>query len=96
MASAVAQLLGTETTNARYKAVPGDVGGAVGVLVGEYERFGDANARWAASAERLPTVAAILDTARESHRAWLEHCFGAPAADRGESPTTGQRPPRSD
>ncbi len=77
VASAVADLLGTETTDARYEAVPGDVGGAVRILVGEYERFGDANARWAASAERLPNLAAILDKARESHRAWLERCFGA-------------------
>ena len=77
VASAVADLLGTETTDARYEAVPGNIGGALRVLVGEYERFGDANVRWAASAERLPNVAAILDKARESHRAWLEHCFEA-------------------
>ncbi len=41
--------------SARYDAEPGDVGGAVRALVGDYERIGDANFRWAAS-ERLDVL----------------------------------------
>jgi len=76
VALAVAELLTSETTDARYRAVPGDVNDAVAVVVGEYERFGDANFRWAAASERLGSLATILDGARASHQAWLEHCFG--------------------
>ena len=77
VALAVADRAGSETVDARYRAEPGDVAGAVRALVGEYERFGDANVRWAASAERLGSLAAILDTARASHQVWLRHMFGA-------------------
>ena len=77
VALAVADELGAETHRARSAARPGDVDGAVGALVGEYERFGDANARWAATAERLGSVAAALDVGRTSHRTWLVEMFGA-------------------
>jgi AcrR family transcriptional regulator len=65
-----------ETGDARSRAVPGDVPGAVRVLVGEYERIGDTNARWAAASERLGGIARVLDDARAGHQAWLEHIFG--------------------
>ncbi|MCU1345206.1 MAG: hypothetical protein JWL70_1472, partial [Acidimicrobiia bacterium] len=51
VARAVATQLGEETTGARALAHPGDAPGAVKVLVGEYERIGDANVRWAATSE---------------------------------------------
>ena len=57
VALAVAELISAETTDIRNRATPGDVAGAVHLLVGEYERFGDANVRWAATAERLGVVA---------------------------------------
>ncbi len=83
---AVAELLETETLSARYDAEPGDVAGAVRALVGDYERIGDANFRWAAS-ERLKNLSELLDEARRSHQAWLVAMFGgrlpsAPAARR--------------
>ncbi len=77
VALAVAELLTTETTDERDRAAPGDVAGAIRILVGEYERFGDANARWAAASDRLGSLAAALEAARASHQAWLERCFGA-------------------
>ena len=42
VAAAAAELLAQQTGEARAKARPGDVKGAIGVLVGEYERIGDA------------------------------------------------------
>ena len=79
---AVAELLRDEVTLARHAAAPGDVTGALHALVGDYEQMGDANVRWVASSERVPTLAALLDEARRSHQQWLETMFGAslPAA----------------
>ena len=78
---AVAEILREDTTSARYAAAPGDVAGAVKALVGDYERMGDANFRWAASSERLG-LDAVLDEARASHQQWIVTMFGArlPAA----------------
>ena len=50
---AVAEDFSNDTLTARYQAEPGDVRGAVKVLVGDYERYGDANVRWAMTSERL-------------------------------------------
>ena len=41
----------------------GDASSVVRVLVGEYERFGDANFRWAAATERLGSLAPLIDDA---------------------------------
>lgn len=87
VAAAAAELLAQQTGEARAKARPGDVKGAIGVLVGEYERIGDANVRWAMSSERLGSLAPLLDKARAGHQAWLERVFSdslptAPAARR--------------
>ena len=80
----VAELLEDRDAVGRYDAEPGDVAGAVRALVGDYERIGDANFRWAAS-ERLDDLAELLDEARRSHQEWLVAMFGdrlptAPAA----------------
>ncbi len=55
----VAELMRAERLTVRH-AEAGDVAGAVRALVGDYERMGDANFRWAAS-ERLQVLAEILD-----------------------------------
>lgn len=73
---AVADAFSADTLSARYQAKPGDVAGAVKVLVGEYERFGDANVRWAMTADRLGQLAVLMDGAREGHQAWLQEIFG--------------------
>jgi AcrR family transcriptional regulator len=75
VAAAAADLLSRETAAARAQAQPGDVSGAISILVGEYERFGDAGARWAVAAERLGALASLLDEARAGHQAWLEQIF---------------------
>lgn len=64
----------TQTVAARSTAAPGDVAGAVRALVGEYERMGDANHRWAN--EGLPELDPMLDEARAGHQAWLVETFG--------------------
>jgi AcrR family transcriptional regulator len=77
VALAAVEIAERETIDRRADAVPGDVEGAVAVLVGEYERFGDSNARWAASADRLGSLASTLDAARASHQAWIRRIFAA-------------------
>jgi AcrR family transcriptional regulator len=72
----VVEVLKQETVSARNDAVPGDVTGAVRALVGEYERMGDANFRWAASSDRLGDLASLLDDARATHQAWIVTMFG--------------------
>jgi AcrR family transcriptional regulator len=77
VAAAAAEVLGRETEAVRDKATPGDTRGAIAILVGEYERIGDANARWAMSSERLGSLAPLLDAARAGHQAWLQRMFSA-------------------
>jgi AcrR family transcriptional regulator len=73
--AAAAEVLSRETEAVRERARPGDYAGAVAILVGEYERFGDAATRWAATSERLGSLATLLDVARAKHQAWLERIF---------------------
>lgn len=75
VAAAAAEVLSRETAAARETATPGDYTGAVAILVAQYERFGDANARWAISSERLGSLAPLLDNARAAHQGWLERIF---------------------
>jgi AcrR family transcriptional regulator len=75
VAAAAAEMLSLQTQAARDKAVPNDPVGAIAILVGEYERFGDAGARWAMASERLGSLAPMLDRARAGHQAWLERIF---------------------
>jgi AcrR family transcriptional regulator len=77
VAAAAAELLARETAERRQAAVPGDLPGAMAILIDEYERFGDANARWAMSSERLGSLARFLEEARAGHQAWLEHICAA-------------------
>ncbi|MFP3670548.1 TetR/AcrR family transcriptional regulator, partial [Priestia sp. SIMBA_032] len=48
----LAESLAQQTNAARHAARAGDVHGAINALVGEYELMGDANVRWAMSADR--------------------------------------------
>jgi AcrR family transcriptional regulator len=74
---AVAEVLGAETVSIRSDAAPGDIAGAVHALVEDYERMGDANFRWAASAERSEGLAEVLESARAGHQEWLVAMFGS-------------------
>jgi AcrR family transcriptional regulator len=73
--AAAAEMLSRQTQEVRDRAVPDDQPGAIAVLVGEYERFGDPAARWAMASERLGSLAPLLDRARAGHQAWLDRIF---------------------
>jgi AcrR family transcriptional regulator len=75
VAAAAADILARETREARAKARPGDQSGAIAILVGEYERIGDANVRWVMASQQLGALASRLDEARAAHQAWLERVF---------------------
>jgi AcrR family transcriptional regulator len=75
VASAAAEVLKAETSARRGRAPSNDVAGAVHVLVDDYEQLGDANVRWAVSAERLGRLAPLMDEARASHQQWLGQVF---------------------
>lgn len=72
---AAAETIAGETRDRRAKAVPSDVHSAVTTLVSEYERLGDANVRWAVTADRVPSLAPLLADARAAHQRWLEEMF---------------------
>jgi len=75
VAAAAGELLSRQTLAAREKAMPGDHTSAVAILVEEYERFGDANARWAIASDGLGSLSTMLDDARAGHQAWLGRIF---------------------
>ena len=75
VASAAADLLMRETEDLRESAVPGDLHGAVAILMEQYELSGDSNVRWAMSAERLDGFASRLEEARGYHQKWLARVF---------------------
>lgn len=65
----------------RDEAVPGDLAGAVRVLVEHYELIGDRVLKMLAEEERIPGLKAIADRGRALHRAWCARVF-APALGR--------------
>ena len=77
----MAEILGAETAAARDQARPGDVAGAVHALVGEYERIGDANVRWAASRPPRQPRRRCSTRPGRSHQAWLADDVRRPPAD---------------
>lgn len=75
VAVAVAEALQADKLTTRTPARLGDPLAAVRALVGDYEVTGDADVRWASSAERLGGLAPLLDEARAFHQAWLGEVF---------------------
>ena len=69
-----------QTRDERDKVTPGDVEGAVRVLVAHYERVGDGVIRLLAEEGRNPALREIIDRGRAAHAAWCEQAF-APALD---------------
>jgi AcrR family transcriptional regulator len=55
---------------------PGDVPGAVEIVVDRYERMGDANVRVLELEHRVPAIRCLLEQGRERHRAWVQRVFG--------------------
>lgn len=62
----------------RAEAAPGDLAGAVAVLVAHYEAMGDGVLRMLADEHRRPLLAEIVELGRAYHHAWCERVF-APA-----------------
>lgn len=64
-----------EFAGQRFQARPGDIPGAIELLVGDYERAGDAMVRLLALEARSPAVRSAIDMGRIGHRLWLESIF---------------------
>ncbi|HEY5053865.1 MAG TPA: helix-turn-helix domain-containing protein, partial [Solirubrobacterales bacterium] len=64
----------------RGSASPGDVEGAVRVLVDHYEEVGDGVLRLLAEEQRRPSLRTLVDMGRDYHREWCERVF-APALE---------------
>jgi len=60
----------------RDEAVPGDLAGAVRVLIEHYELIGDRVLKMLAEEERIPALRPIVDRGRTLHRAWCARVFG--------------------
>jgi len=63
-----------EVVEAR-RVEPGDVDGAVRLLVDHYERMGDDVVRWLASAERYPLVRRVTKEGERMHRELIAAAF---------------------
>jgi AcrR family transcriptional regulator len=72
---AAAGTLESEKVRQEREVEPGDLRGAVRVLVGHYERTGDHVLRMLAEETRSPALAGIADRGREMHREWCEAVF---------------------
>ncbi|MGD9735083.1 MAG: TetR/AcrR family transcriptional regulator [Solirubrobacterales bacterium] len=57
------------------RVAPGDLEGAVRLLVDHYERMGDDVVRWLASAERYPLVRRVTDEGERMHRELIAAAF---------------------
>ena len=76
--AAVTERAGSQLVGRRDRAVPGDVPGAVAILVDDYEITGDVTIRLLAVEERLPAVHETLARGRAGHRDWVDRIFAAP------------------
>ena len=76
--TAVHERFGDEVVERRYRPEPGDMRGAVEVLVEDYEVTGDAVVRFLALEEKVPSLTPVLAIGRQGHREWVETMFQAP------------------
>jgi AcrR family transcriptional regulator len=77
VAAAAIEMISAETKGLRASAAPGDLRGAVRILMEQYEHSGDSNVRWAMASERLGSLAPRVSEARAYHQQWLAHVFEA-------------------
>jgi len=66
----------------RDRAVPGDVGSIVGVVLDDYEETGDGTIKTLATAARAPELERVLEGGRASHRAFVTRVFSPQLARR--------------
>jgi AcrR family transcriptional regulator len=78
--AAAVERASAQTRDERNKVRPGDVEGAVRVLVAHYERVGEGVIRLLAEEGRNPALREIVDRGRATHAAWCEQAF-APTLD---------------
>ncbi len=78
LATAAYEHMSREIMLRRSAPEPGDVRGALEVLVEDYEITGDAAIRMLALEEKVPTLAPLLAHGRQGHRGWVEEMFLAP------------------
>lgn len=84
--SAAIERIAQGIDSARWSVTPGDISGAISILVDDYERNGDANLRLLAVEERVRVVQPVMAQGREGHQAWVEHVFaGALSGLRGKA-----------
>lgn len=74
--AAAGQRESTRVGEQRGRVTPGDVQGAVAVLVEHYESMGDRVMRLLSEEQRLPSIKEIVDIGRTMHRDWCEYVFG--------------------
>ncbi len=67
---------GTAIEEHRSQAAPGDVAGALTILLEHYERDGDAVLRGLGLENRSEAASKVIAHGRRVHRKWCEHVFG--------------------
>ena len=72
---AVAVAVGDTIELERWSVEPGDVAGAIELLVEDYERTADFTLRMLSLEERVPAVLPSLERGRQGHEAWVAHVF---------------------
>lgn len=68
----------------REKAEPGDVEGAIGYLLSDYEAHGDAFVRTLAMEDQLEIAHRVLQAGRTYHRQWCSRIFAPFLPDRND------------
>lgn len=77
LCAAANERLARSIETARWSVEPGDVPGAIKILVDDYERTGDSNLRMLAVEERVPAVQPWIALGRKGHQDWCERTFPA-------------------
>lgn len=85
LVEAVANELGRDIERARAVTRPGDVGEAIGLLVGSFEEMGAMNWRMLRQEHRIPLLHDRLVIGRAIHRAWIEASFAPMLPKRGRA-----------
>jgi AcrR family transcriptional regulator len=71
----VAREQGAQEAARRAEAVPGDIPGALRIVVAHYERVGDVVLRLLAQEDRFAAIREVTDAGRQIHYDWVERAF---------------------
>jgi hypothetical protein len=72
-----------EISEVRYSVAPGDIPGAIRVLLDDYEQSGDTIIRALALEHRFPDLTEVLAEGRAGHRDWVAYIFEPYLPSRG-------------